>query len=150
MSRMRSRTAILPQLRFTRINIARSIAWIGLTAIVILTLVPAGLRPVSALPHVYEHLAVFLLIGFAFGIGYPGQRLVIGIAALPTIGMLELLQLFVPGRHARLSDFAVNLVGALIGLIAAYGVGIAALRTRGLIACGNANGTSAARDQTRL
>jgi VanZ like family len=123
MSRMRSRTAILPQLRFTRINIARSIAWIGLTAIVILTLVPAGLRPVSALPHVYEHLAVFLLIGFAFGIGYPGQRLVIGIAALPTIGMLELLQLFVPGRHARLSDFAVNLVGALIGLIAAYGVG---------------------------
>jgi hypothetical protein len=142
--------AILPQLRFTLINIARSIAWIGLTAIVILTLVPARLRPFSALPHGYEHLTVFLLVGFAFGIGYPGQRVVIGLGALPTIGMLELLQLFVPGRHARPGDFAVNLAGALIGLVAAYGVGIAALRTSGSIVCGTANGTSAARDQTRL
>ena len=32
------------------------------------------------------------------------------LAAAPAIGALELLQLWVPGRHARLEDFVVNLV----------------------------------------
>jgi VanZ family protein len=96
--------------------IGRWIAWTALGAVVVLSLVPVGLRPVSALPHMYEHFTAFLLVGLAFGMAYPGQQLTIGLASVPTAATIELLQLFVPGRHARVSDFVVNAAGACVGL----------------------------------
>jgi VanZ family protein len=39
------------------------------------------------------------------------------------IGALELLQLFVPGRHARLEDFVVDALTALVGFAIAAIVG---------------------------
>jgi VanZ family protein len=98
--------------------IGRWIAWAALAGVVVLSLVPVGLRPVSALPHIYEHFTAFLLVGLAFGIGYPAQRLAIGLASVPTAAILELLQIFVPGRHARVSDFVVNATGACVALAA--------------------------------
>jgi hypothetical protein len=100
----------------TTMIIVRWIAWAALAAVVVLSLVPVGLRPVSALPHIYEHFTVFLLVGLAFGMAYPGQRLAIGLASVPTAAAIELLQLFVPGRHARVSDFVINATGACVGL----------------------------------
>ena len=40
--------------------------------------------------------------------------LVAGLSVV-LIGVLELLQLFVPGRHARLEDFVVDALAACIG-----------------------------------
>jgi len=39
------------------------------------------------------------------------------------IGILELLQLFVPGRHARLEDFVVDALAALVGFAIAGAIG---------------------------
>ena len=45
-----------------------------LIAIVVLSLVPAYDRPVTALPHSLEHLTIFFAAGLAFGIGYPQRH----------------------------------------------------------------------------
>ncbi len=97
-------------------SIARLTAWTAFTAIVLLTFVPPALRPVSAIPHALEHFAVFLLVGGAFALGYARQRVAIAVAAAPMSAVLELLQLFAPGRHARLSDFVINALGACAGV----------------------------------
>ena len=99
-------------------NVSRTTAWIILAAIVLLTIVPPGLRPITLAPHNVEHAAVFLLDGLAFAVAYRGRELLLSIVALPLCAGLEMAQLFVPGRHARLSDFVVDFVAALMGIAA--------------------------------
>jgi VanZ family protein len=86
--------------------------------IVLLTIVPPGSRPITHVPHNVEHAAVFLLNGLAFAFGYRGRELLLSIAAPPLCAGLEIAQLFVPGRHARISDFAVDMIAALMGIAA--------------------------------
>ena len=96
--------------------IARFIAWSALATIIVLSFVPSSLRPDSAIPHALEHFAAFLLVGGAFALGYPRRHLAIAAAAVPVTAILELLQLLAPGRHARLSDFVFNALGACTGV----------------------------------
>lgn len=98
------------------IGVARIIAWLLLIAIVALTFVPPGLRPVSGLPHNVEHLAIFLLMGAAFGLAYQGHAHSLGLMAILFAAVLELSQVFIPGRHARLSDFVINAAGVCAGI----------------------------------
>jgi VanZ family protein len=102
-------------------NLARTLAWLMLAIIVVLSLVPPTARPTTAVagwavPHALEHAGIFLLDGLAFGFGYPGHErwLSIGVAAFS--GGIELAQLMVPGRHARISDFIVDVLAAGIGI----------------------------------
>jgi VanZ family protein len=63
-----------------------------------------------------EHFLVHILLGVAFGIGYP-KRIwlqVLGLVALT--GAIELAQIFVPGRHARMSDFLIDSGAACLGI----------------------------------
>lgn len=95
--------------------ILRLFAWLLAAAVTFATLGPARYRPHANITHVGEHVLAFVLIGLAFALAYPKQRLLVaGISVVP-IGILELLQLFVPGRHARLEDFIVNALAALAG-----------------------------------
>jgi VanZ family protein len=96
--------------RYTQI-ISKASAWTLLITIVILSLVPAHDRPVTALPHSLEHLTIFFAAGLAFGIGYPQRRLFQFVALLAFTAAIELAQLLVPGRHARLSDFLIDAGG---------------------------------------
>jgi VanZ family protein len=41
------------------------------------------------------------------------------VVAVGLIGVLELLQFLVPGRHARLEDFIVDAIAACIGFVIA-------------------------------
>jgi hypothetical protein len=55
-------------------------------------------------PHNFEHFLIYSAAGLAFGLGYerkPGSRVLLLIFT----GSVEFAQLFVPGRHARLSRF---------------------------------------------
>jgi VanZ family protein len=74
------------------------------------------LRPISAAPHVFEHVVAFLVVGGVFEWAYPRDWRV-ATAAFPLIAALELLQLIVPGRHARFVDFLANVVGAYAGMM---------------------------------
>ena len=41
---------------------------------------------------------------------------------IPYAGALELAQLFVPDRHSRFSVFVVSALGAMLGIVVAFGV----------------------------
>jgi VanZ family protein len=86
------------------------LAWLLLAAIIFVTLGSARYRPETSLNHDSEHALAFVLLGAAFGFGYATWRKSIALAAIPVIGFLEILQLWAPGRHARLEDFVVNLL----------------------------------------
>jgi VanZ family protein len=98
-----------------------SIAFWFLAAIIIaLSLVPPQLRPVSGAPHDIEHFAIFFVTGVAFGVGY-GHKLFWALSAqLIFAGIIEVAQISVPGRHARLSDFVVDALASCGGVLLAY------------------------------
>jgi VanZ family protein len=99
-------------------NAARIAAWLLLTAIVVLSLVPPAARPATMVPHKLEHAGIFILDGAAFAIAYLGAEWLLGFAAVAFSAGIELAQLMVPGRHARVSDFVVDAFAACIGVIA--------------------------------
>jgi VanZ family protein len=96
-------------------------AWLCVAMIGVLSLVAPSLRPVTILPHNLEHAAIFALAGFAAGLGYPGRPIRTLAAFVIFAGAVELAQIYVPGRHATLTDFMVD------ALAACAGVGIAAV-----------------------
>lgn len=95
--------------------LVRSIAWLLAAAVTFATLGPPGLRPHSDLGQDGEHALAFILVGLAFGLAYPRRRLLSVAAAVVLIGVLELMQFWAPGRHARLEDFLVDALTACIG-----------------------------------
>ena len=97
-------------------KIIRVVAWVLLATAIVLTVVPAQFRPVSGFPSPVEHFAMFFLIGSAFALGYSRSDYPLCGAALAFAGSLELIQHFVPGRHARLSDFVIDALAAVIGI----------------------------------
>lgn len=93
----------------------RLIAWACVAAIVMLSLVSPSLRPVTSLPHNFEHLAIFAITGLALGLGYSGY-LARHIALLVIFaGAVELAQFVTPGRHPRVVDFVVDAASACAG-----------------------------------
>lgn len=98
-----------------------------LTVIVVLTLVPPAIRPVTGVSHMVEHYAIFLLTGALFALSYEIRTNLFFILAVIFSGCLELIQSYVPGRHARLSDAFVDAIGACIGIaVARIGGSVAA------------------------
>jgi VanZ family protein len=114
-------------------NINRVVAWLLLLAIVVLSVVPPSTRPTTFVPHNFEHAVIFLTTGISFGTAYPGRERLLSIGAIIFCAAIELAQLYVPGRHARLSDFIVDATAAaLIRSVPDDG------QKSGLSACGTA------------
>jgi VanZ family protein len=99
--------------------VLRIIAWLLAAAVTFATLGPPNYRPHSSLGQDGEHALAFILIGVAFGLAYTEHRLRVAVIAVIMIGALELLQLWMPGRHARLEDFIVDALTACVGLAVA-------------------------------
>ena len=99
--------------------IFRIIAWLLTAAVTFATLGPPSYRPHSALGQDAEHALAFVLVGLAFGLAYPRRRLFTAGVAVVLIAVLELLQLWMPGRHARLEDFIVDALAACMGIAVA-------------------------------
>jgi VanZ family protein len=108
----------------------RIFAWLLAAAVTFATLGPARLRPHSDLGQDGEHAFAFLLVGLAFGLAYTRNRVLTAAISVVMIGVLELLQLVVPGRHARLEDFIVDALTACVGLVAAAALDWAGQRLR--------------------
>jgi VanZ family protein len=106
----------------------RLFAWILAAAVTFATLGPPQYRPHSDFGQDGEHALAFVLVGLAFGLAYPRQRLLAAGISVLMIGALELLQLLVPGRHARLEDFVVDALAACFGFVIAAGLGLLTAR----------------------
>ena len=85
-------------------------------------MLPPGLRPETGAPHGLEHFAIYWATGLAFGLGYERRRGLLAILLVVFSGAVELVQLFVPGRHSRLSDFIVDALATYAGLLTASAV----------------------------
>ena len=94
----------------------RAIGWIIAFAIVILSVVPPSHRPMTPAPHNGEHFAIYLAVGIAFAVGYRDRLPIVMMSLLFFCGLIEISQLFVPGRHARLSDFLIDTAAAWVGV----------------------------------
>jgi hypothetical protein len=97
-------------------QLSRVAAWLLLATIVVLSFVPPGLRPVTPAPHYAEHLGIFLVTGVAFGLGYAWSPVLQAAGLVAFSAAIELIQLGIVGRHARLTDFVVNAVSISVGV----------------------------------
>jgi VanZ family protein len=97
------------------LKLIRIAAWTVAGAIVVLSIVPAQVRPETGLPHKLEHFLVFALSGLAFGLSYHAKRGLLTLQLGIFAACVEVVQLFVPGRHARLSDFFIDAIAIVFG-----------------------------------
>ena len=107
-------------MRFSVLRAARITGWFLTVLIILLSLVPPWLRPESGAPHNLEHLAIFVVTGFTFGFAYNRSPALAMVALVTFAGAIEIAQLFVPGRHARLSDFIVDALSLCIGVAVGF------------------------------
>jgi VanZ family protein len=98
------------------ILLLRLFAWLLAAAVTFANLGPPQFRPHSNLGQDGEHAFAFILVGLAFGLAYSRHRLLTGAVAVVMIGVVELLQFWMPGRHARLEDFVVDAITACVGM----------------------------------
>ena len=93
----------------------RLAAWLVALLIVFLSIVPLSARPTTEVPHGFEHFGIFFINGLAFGAGYPRHPLLTTLLLAIFSAAIELTQYWVPGRHARLSDFAIDTFALWLG-----------------------------------
>jgi VanZ family protein len=115
----------------TSVNmILRGAAFLSLFAILLLSLVPGEYRPhTSILPsefkhvsaYTFEHVSAYAIAGFLLWLWYYSRispiRLVLMLTAYGAL--LEVAQLWVPGRHGQAVDIVADFVGALFGVLVA-------------------------------
>jgi VanZ family protein len=90
--------------------------WLCVALIGALSIVAPSLRPVTILPHDLEHAAIFALTGLALGLGYPNRARLHMPAMIVFAAVIEIVQLYAPGRHARMIDFVVDALSACAGV----------------------------------
>jgi VanZ family protein len=103
-------------------KLATITAWACLLFVASVTLSPIYLRPrltetESTLIVVLEHVGAFAVIGFLFSVTYTRTTFVC-LLVLASAVILELLQLVVPDRDARVIDAVEKLIGGGVGIIA--------------------------------
>jgi VanZ family protein len=99
--------------------LGQALTWLSTLTIVVLSLVPPSLRPITGLPHKREHFAIFVIWGMAFGLGYRINLVYQLVWAVLFAGAIEFAQYWVPGRHARISDLVVDVEAACVGVLCA-------------------------------
>lgn len=111
-------------------SLLKAIAWLLAAAVAFATLGPPTYRPHSDLGQNGEHALAFVLVGLAFGLAYGSNRWRTAAISAVLIGLLEVLQLWMPGRHARLLDYVVDALAAGAGLALAAGLDWAIKRAK--------------------
>lgn len=111
-------------------TLLRTIAWILAAAVAFATLGPPTYRPHSDLGQNGEHTLAFVLVGLSFGLAYARNRWSTAAICVVLIGVLEIMQLWMPGRHARLEDFVVDALAACAGFTLAAALDWAIKRVR--------------------
>ena len=97
-------------------RLLRPAAWLYAVGLILLTLGPAGVRPETAMPHYLEHLAAFGISGLLFVAGYRDRGVLLIFFGAAFAASLEVLQVWAPGRHARITDLATDASGFWIGV----------------------------------
>lgn len=96
-------------------KLSRIAALVLLAIIIFSTLSPIQMRPHIAEANVERALA-YVLLGFVLALGFPNRLYQAAIFVIVTAGVLELLQIIDPGRHARFADALVKASAGIVGI----------------------------------
>jgi VanZ family protein len=110
------------------LSLIRVAAWLAVVAIVVLSVVPGQVRPdVLGEKHI-EHLVAYFGTAMLLAAGYSRryQLVLICVVLSACSGLLEVVQLWIPGRSSSVIDFAVSSLGAWTGvaMIALFGAAL--------------------------
>jgi VanZ family protein len=101
------------------IKVIRLAGLLAIVSIGFLSVVPGEVRPHVLASGQLEHFGAYGVAGFILGFGYFGRlpllRLGVGLTVYASV--LEVAQLFIPGRSSRLADFCASSLGAWTGII---------------------------------
>jgi hypothetical protein len=97
----------------------RLAGWAGVLGICVLSVVPGSERPHTGAPGQFEHMLAYALTGAALGLGYRRRPAAIVIGLTGLSGLMELVQLQIPGRDSQLIDVIASGSGAVIGTLTA-------------------------------
>jgi VanZ family protein len=116
------------------LQLLRVLAWLAIAAIVVLSLLPGQDRPHLVEVSQFEHLGAYGLAGAILALAYarPRWQVATGFGLTALAGALELAQLLVPGRNARVIDWAAGSAGAWAGVVAMAGLAWLMMRRRDL------------------
>lgn len=109
-------------------KLSRTAALILLAIIVFATLSPIQMRPHIADANLERGLA-YVLLGLAIAIGFPNRLYQVAIFVICTAGVLEMLQIVDPGRHARFLDAFLKASAGVAGIVLGHILARAANRT---------------------
>jgi VanZ family protein len=100
-------------------RLARIAGWAGIATITILSLVPGSLRPHTGFPGQAEHFAAYACTGFALSLAYLGlrTRLIFWSCLATASSVFEILQIWIPGRDAKIQDALASTLGLTTGLL---------------------------------
>lgn len=94
----------------------RVLAWASVGFIAYSTLVPIALRPhAGGVNPDYERFAAYAVASSLMVFAYPYHSLRVAIGGVMIAIVLEVSQLAVPGRDARVADALLKIAGALSG-----------------------------------
>ncbi len=100
-------------------RIARYLGWAAISAAVVVSLVPAGVRPHSGFRSELEHFAAYVCVSALLAFGYHRRvspsvvTVLLGFAAIG----LEIAQSVIPNRHAGVEDALAGIGGAAAGAL---------------------------------
>jgi hypothetical protein len=97
---------------------AAALPWVLIAGLVFVTWCPPHLRPHFGSANM-ERFAAFFVTAAAFVFGFPRRGGWIALGVVLVAAILEVGQLFIPGRDAHLRDALVKCVGGLSGVAAA-------------------------------
>ena len=103
-------------------RLAQVAAWLLLAVVAVVTLSPAGWRPVTAIPANLERFAAFAVVGLAFSLVYPRRLWLVASMVLGAALAFESLQFLIEGRHPALRDVIAKLAGGGAGVAAGWAV----------------------------
>ena len=102
-------------------------AVVGVAALVALSWVPGDLRPQTGGGRTLEHACAYFVVAGVLAVACPPPRGLLTACGLVLLAaVLEIGQLWIPGRDATLSDFLASATGALLG--AALTIAVARLK----------------------
>jgi VanZ family protein len=116
----------------TELKTVRIAGGLAVVAFAILSLVPRELRPHTGVPGPLEHIAAYAIVGGLLTFGYHkrSQLFILVLFLSLYAAILEIGQIWVPGRDPKFIDFAASSAGALIGSALAW-IGLRATRLTG-------------------
>ncbi len=101
------------------VMLTRMAAWLAVLTIVVLSVAPGKMRPHVLGNDLAEHCVAYFITASLFASGYQESihLLSSGVLLATCAGLLELVQLWIPGRMANVSEFAAGMLAAWLGLL---------------------------------